>query len=44
MLVVVHSAIGVSLSFAWRRSGNLALPAAAHALIDGVRNGLQAAL
>lgn len=43
-LLAVHCAIGVALSFAWRRSGNLALPAAAHALIDGVRNGLQAGL
>jgi hypothetical protein len=43
-LLVVHCAIGVPLSFAWRRSGNLALPAAAHSLIDGVRNALQAAL
>lgn len=40
-LLVVHCAIGVSLSFSWRRAGNLALPAAAHAAIDGVRNALQ---
>ncbi len=43
-LLAVHCLIGVSLSLAWRRSGNLALPATAHALIDGVRNGLQAGL
>lgn len=41
-LVVVHCLIGVPLSLAWRRSGNLAAPAAAHAVVDAVRNGLQA--
>jgi hypothetical protein len=30
--------LGVPLSFCWRRSGTLVLPAAAHALIDGYRN------
>lgn len=39
-LVFVHCAIGVPLSFFWRRSGNLAVPAFSHALIDGVRNAL----
>jgi membrane protease YdiL (CAAX protease family) len=39
-LLIVHVTIGVPLSFAWRRSGNLALPAVAHAAIDGVRDGL----
>jgi membrane protease YdiL (CAAX protease family) len=39
-LLVVHVAIGVPLSFAWRRSGNLAVPALAHATIDAVRNAL----
>lgn len=39
-LAVWHCAIGVPLSFAWRRSGNLAGPALAHAVIDGVRNGV----
>lgn len=37
-LVVVHIALGVPLSFAWRRSRNLASPALAHAVIDAVRN------
>jgi membrane protease YdiL (CAAX protease family) len=41
-LVVVHSAIGVPLAFAWRRTGNLAAPALAHALADAVRNALAA--
>ena len=39
-LVVWHCAIGVPLSLAWRRSGNLAGPAFAHAAIDAVRNGV----
>jgi membrane protease YdiL (CAAX protease family) len=39
-LAVVHSLIGVPLAIYWRRSGNLAIPAFAHALIDGVRNAL----
>ncbi|HEX5502334.1 MAG TPA: CPBP family intramembrane glutamic endopeptidase [Thermomicrobiales bacterium] len=43
-LLLVHVTIGVPLSFAWRRSGNLVLPAAAHALIDAVRDGLATAL
>jgi hypothetical protein len=29
---------GVPLSFCWRASGTLVLPAAAHALIDSYRN------
>jgi membrane protease YdiL (CAAX protease family) len=37
-LVVVHIALGVWLSFAWRRTGNLAAPALAHAVNDAVRN------
>jgi membrane protease YdiL (CAAX protease family) len=37
-LVVVHVVIGVPLSFAWRRSRNLAGPALAHSVIDAVRN------
>jgi membrane protease YdiL (CAAX protease family) len=37
-LVVVHVALGVPLSFAWRRTRNLAAPAFAHAVIDAVRN------
>lgn len=39
-LVAVHCAIGVPLSFFWRRSGNLAVPAFSHALIDAARNAL----
>lgn len=44
MLLIPHIAIGIPLSFAWRRSGNLAFPGAAHALSDAVRDGLMAAL
>jgi membrane protease YdiL (CAAX protease family) len=43
-LLVVHCAIGVPLSLGWRRTGNLAVPALAHALIDAVRNALIAGL
>jgi membrane protease YdiL (CAAX protease family) len=39
-LLLVHVTVGVPLSFAWRRSGNLAVPAATHAAIDAVRNAL----
>jgi membrane protease YdiL (CAAX protease family) len=39
-LVAWHCLVGVPLSFAWRRSGNLAGPAFAHSAIDAVRNGL----
>lgn len=35
-----HTVIGVPLSLYWRRSGNLLVPVAAHALIDAVRNTL----
>jgi membrane protease YdiL (CAAX protease family) len=41
-LLVVHSVIGVPIAFAWRKTGNLAAPALAHALADAVRNGLAA--
>lgn len=41
-LLIYHCAIGVPLSFARRRSGNLALPAGAHALMDALRDGLAA--
>jgi membrane protease YdiL (CAAX protease family) len=37
-LVAVHVALGVPLSFAWRRRRNLAGPALAHAVNDAVRN------
>jgi membrane protease YdiL (CAAX protease family) len=39
-LLAVHVPIGILLSSSWRRSGNLVAPAAAHALIDAVRNAL----
>jgi membrane protease YdiL (CAAX protease family) len=41
-LLAVHTLIGIPLAVAWRRSGSLALPAAAHAIIDGIRNTLLA--
>jgi membrane protease YdiL (CAAX protease family) len=40
ILIAVHCAIGIPMSFFWRRSGNLAVPAFSHALIDAVRNAL----
>jgi membrane protease YdiL (CAAX protease family) len=43
-LLAVHILIGVPLSFAWRRSRNLAGPAFAHAAIDAVRNALMLGL
>lgn len=36
--IIVHSLAGVPLSFCWRASGTLVLPAAAHALVDAYRN------
>jgi hypothetical protein len=39
-LLVFQIAVGVPLSIWWRRSGNLAVPSVAHALIDAVRNVL----
>ena len=39
-LVVWHCLVGVPLSLAWRRSGNLSGPAFAHSTMDAVRNGL----
>jgi membrane protease YdiL (CAAX protease family) len=39
-MIVIHSIIGVPLSIYWRRSGNLAVPATAHALVSAVRNAL----
>jgi membrane protease YdiL (CAAX protease family) len=41
-LLLVHCLIGVPLAFAWRKTGNLAAPALAHAVIDAVRNALAA--
>lgn len=39
-LIGVHCAVGVPLSICWRRSGNLLVPGATHALVDAVRNAL----
>ena len=39
-LVVFQTIIGVPLSFAWRKCGNLAVPCAVHAIIDSLRNAL----
>lgn len=39
-LLLLHCAIGVPLSLGWRRTGNLAVPALAHTLINAVRNAL----
>jgi membrane protease YdiL (CAAX protease family) len=39
-LVAWHCLVGVPLSLAWRRSGNLAGPAFAHAAMDAVPNAL----
>ena len=39
-LLVVDISIGVLLSWAWRRSGNLLVPGSVHALIDAVRNAM----
>jgi len=43
-LVVVHVALGVPLSVAWRRTRNLAAPALAHAVNDAVRNAVMLGL
>jgi hypothetical protein len=43
-LLVVHVLIGVPLSFAWRRTRDLAGPALAHAAIDAVRNAFMLGL
>jgi membrane protease YdiL (CAAX protease family) len=40
-LITIHTLVGVPLSFCWRASGTLVLPAAAHALIDSYRNCVQ---
>jgi hypothetical protein len=39
-VLLVHSVVGVLLSLYWRQSGNLAVPAFAHAWIDAVRDSL----
>lgn len=40
VLLTVHCFIGIPLSFAWRRSRNLASASFAHAAIDAVRNAM----
>ena len=40
VMLVVHLVAGVALTAAWRWKGTLLVPAVAHALVDGVRNGL----
>lgn len=39
-LLAWHVLVGLPLSLAWRRGGNLAGPALAHSVIDAVRNGV----
>jgi membrane protease YdiL (CAAX protease family) len=39
-LVLVHTTVGYFLVTSWRRTGNLAAPGVAHAVIDGLRNGV----
>lgn len=39
-LVGIHVLLGVLLVTAWRRTGNLAAPGIAHAVIDALRNGV----
>jgi membrane protease YdiL (CAAX protease family) len=43
-VLVVHCLIGVPMSLAWRRTGNLTVPVIAHALIDAFRNALMIGL
>jgi hypothetical protein len=38
--LLVHVAVGVPLSFFWRRTGNLTVPALAHGFIDALRDAL----
>jgi membrane protease YdiL (CAAX protease family) len=40
LFLVIHITVGVPLSLYWRRTGNLAVPALAHGLIDAVRDAL----
>jgi hypothetical protein len=37
-LLIYQIALGVPLSFWWRRSGNLTIPSTTHALVDTIRN------
>ncbi len=43
VLAVTHGVLGVGLTLLWRKTGTLAAPAFAHALMDAVRNALMAA-
>jgi membrane protease YdiL (CAAX protease family) len=43
-LLVIHILVGVPLSLYWRKSGNLLVPGFAHALVDAIRNAIQAAI
>lgn len=43
-LVAVHIVLGIPLSFAWRRTRNLAGPALGHAVDDAVRNAVMLGL
>ncbi len=40
VLIVVHVIFGLPLAIYWRRTGNLAVPATAHAVVNAVRNAL----
>jgi membrane protease YdiL (CAAX protease family) len=44
LMLVVHILIGVPMSLAWRRTGNLLVPVIAHALIDAFRNAMMIGL
>ena len=39
-LVIVHTTIGYFMVTSWRRTGNLAAPGVAHAVIDALRNAV----
>lgn len=39
-LVVIHTVLGYVLVTSWRRTGNLAAPGIAHAVIDALRNAI----
>lgn len=38
----IHLVLGLPLVFAWRRTGTMAAPGVAHAVLDAVRNGIYA--
>jgi membrane protease YdiL (CAAX protease family) len=44
LMLVMHTLIGVPMSLAWRRSGNLMVPVIGHTLIDAFRNALMIGL